>query len=171
MQVHTAQPQGWLQYAVPLAIFIVIFGFRARRLAQLRPLKIERLWIFPAIYLVICTAMLVQFPPTLAGWGLCAIALAVGAGLGWQRGKLMAITVDPETHQINQKASFAGIAFLFVIVAIRAAARVEGSALHLNIALLTDMLVVLALGLFSVQRLEMYLRAKRLLEEARAARA
>ena len=37
--------------------------------------------------------------------------------------------------------------------------------------MLIDILVVLALGLFTAQRLEMYLRAKRLLDEARAARA
>jgi len=33
--------------------------------------------------------------------------------------------------------------------------------------MVTDVFVVFALGLFSVQRLEMYLRAKRLLEMAR----
>lgn len=171
MPVHAAQPQSWIQYAVPTAIFVLIFAFRARRLTQLRPLRIERLWIFPAIYLLVCTWMLVQFPPTPVGWGLCAIGLLAGAALGWQRGKTMRITVDPETHQLNQKASWAGVAFLFVIVSLRAAARAEGSALHLNVAMLTDILVVLALGLFAVQRVEMYLRAKRLLEEARAARA
>lgn len=170
MQVHAGQPQGWMHYAIPIAIFVLVFAFRARRLSQLRPLRIERLWIFPAIYLVVCIGMLVQFPPTPVGWGLCAVALAVGAALGWQRGKTMRITVDPETHQLNQKASLAGIAFLFGIVGLRAAARAGSSALHLNVAMLTDMLVVLALGLFAVQRVEMYLRATRLLDEARAAK-
>ncbi|WEK00687.1 MAG: DUF1453 family protein [Candidatus Sphingomonas phytovorans] len=171
MQVHTGQPQGWLQYAIPTAIFLLVFALRARRLTQLRPLRIERLWIFPTIYLLVCAWMLVQFPPTPAGWGLCALGLAVGAALGWQRGKTMQITVDPETHQLNQKASLAGIAFLFAIVGLRVAARAGSSALHLNVAMLTDILVVLALGLFAVQRVEMYLRAKRLLDGARAARA
>jgi membrane protein CcdC involved in cytochrome C biogenesis len=170
MQVHTGQPQGWMQYAIPIAIFVLVFAFRARRLSQLRPLRIERLWIFPAIYLVVCVGMLVQFPPTPVGWGLCAVALAVGTALGWQRGKTMRITVDPDTHQLNQKASLAGIAFLFGIVGLRAAAKAGSSALHLNVAMLTDMLVVLALGLFAVQRVEMYLRATRLLDEARAAK-
>jgi len=36
-------------------------------------------------------------------------------------------------------------------------------------AMLTDPLVAFALGMFSLTRLEMYLRAKRLLEEARRA--
>jgi len=171
MQVHVGQSQSWLQYAIPIGIFLLVFGLRARRLSQLRPLRLERLWIFPALYLIVCVWMLVQFPPTLAGWALCVVALAAGAALGWQRGKTMRITVDPETHRLNQKASPAGILFLFAIIGVRAAARAGSSALHLNVAMLSDALVVLALGLFAAQRLEMYLRARRLLDEARAARA
>jgi hypothetical protein len=36
-------------------------------------------------------------------------------------------------------------------------------------AMLTDPLIAFAVGMFTLQRLEMYLRAKRLLEEARGA--
>ncbi|MFN2472700.1 MAG: DUF1453 domain-containing protein [Sphingomicrobium sp.] len=171
MQVHQVQPQGWLQYAIPIAIFAVVFGLRARRMSRLRPLKIEQLWIVPAIYLVVCAVMLIVHPPTIAGWGLCALGLAVGAALGWQRGKMMHIVVEPETHRLNQKASAAGILFLLAIVGVRAVARAEAGLLHFDVQLLTDVLVVLALGLFGVQRLEMYLRAKRLLGEAGAQRA
>ncbi|WP_375396942.1 CcdC protein domain-containing protein [uncultured Sphingomonas sp.] len=168
MNVQTASPGGLLSYLVPIAIFAVIFFFRARRMSQTRPLKLEYLWMFPTLYLVVTILMLVQFPPTPVGWGICAAALAVGAALGWQRGKTMRITVDPVTHALNQKASVAGIAFIFVLIAVRAAVRAEGVAMHLNVALLTDALVVLALGLFATQRIEMYLRARRLLDEARA---
>ena len=171
MQVHTGQPQGWIQYAVPTAIFVLIFALRARRLTRLRPLRIERLWIFPTIYLLVCVWLLVQHPPSVTGWLACGVALAAGAALGWQRGKTMRITVDPDTHQINQKASLAGLVFLVGIVGIRAAARAGSSALHLNVAMATDILVVLALGLFTAQRVEMYLRAKRLLDQAWAAKA
>ena len=40
---------------------------------------------------------------------------------------------------------------------------------HFDVMLLTDVLVAFALGLLTLQRVEMYLRAKRLLEEARPA--
>lgn len=163
--------QQLISYAITAAIVGLVLFFRIRRMSRERPLKLEYLWIFPAIYLVIAILMLVQFPPTPAGWAICAAALLVGGALGWQRGKTMRISVDPETHALNQKASIAGIAFIVVLIAIRSLARIEGSALHLNVAILTDGLVVFALGMFSVTRLEMYLRATRLLEEARAAKA
>jgi hypothetical protein len=171
MQVHTVQPQGWLSYAIPIAIFVVVFGLRARRMTQLRPLKIERLWIVPAVYLAAVVALFIQSPPTLTGWGAAVLGLVLGAAVGWQRGKTMQIHVDPETHALNQKGSFAGILFLVALVAVRGVARSEGSALmHLNVAMLTDGFAALALGMFAVQRLEMYMRATRLLEEARARR-
>ena len=49
MPVHAAPP-GILQYAIPIAIFLAVFALRARRLTRLRPLKVEQLWIVPAIF-------------------------------------------------------------------------------------------------------------------------
>lgn len=170
MQVTTQQPHGLMQYAVPALIFLIVFSIRARRMARVQPLRLERLWIVPAIYAAVCVAMLVQYPPTPVGWLACVLALAVGGAIGWQRGKLMQISIDPETHALSQKASIWGIALLLVIVGLRAVARTEAGALHLDVAMLTDTLVVFALGLFGLTRLEMYLRAKRLLEAEISAR-
>jgi hypothetical protein len=43
-----------------------------------------------------------------------------------------------------------------------------GPAWHIDVMAVTDVLIAFALGLLSVQRIEMYLRAKRLLDAARA---
>lgn len=157
-----------MQYLIPAAIFVVAIALRLRRMSQVRPLQVERLWIFPALYAAVCVYLLIEFPPTPIGWLWCAVALAGGSLLGWQRGKTMRITVDPETHQLNQKASLAGMAFLIVLIAIRAGARIEGPAMHLDLRTVTVALALFALGLFAAQRVEMYLRAKRLLTVARA---
>jgi hypothetical protein len=51
---------------------------------------------------------------------------------------------------------------------VRAGARtVLGQTGGVSPAMLTDPLIMFAVGMFSVQRVEMYLRAKRLLEEVR----
>jgi hypothetical protein len=85
----------------------------------------------------------------------------------------MAITVDPQTHMLNQQASPAAMIFLVVLVAIRFGLRSvlteEAGALHVSAAFVTDVFVVFAVGLLAVTRLEMFLRARRLLDEARAA--
>lgn len=167
MQVH--QANGWISYAIPAVVIAVVFALRWRRMRRVQPLKLERLWIFPALYAVVAVAMVVRFPPVGWGWAFCLFALAAGAALGWQRGKLMRITVDPATHTLNQTASPAAMLFLLLLIAVRSGARqvlVADNALHLNAMAVTDMLMALALGLFATTRLEMYLRGRRMLAAA-----
>jgi hypothetical protein len=114
----------------------------------------------------------VATPPNAAGWGIAAALFVVGAALGWQRGRLMRIDVDPETHAVSTSQSPSAFLFIVVLIAIRSGMRTmaqtgAGGMFHLNPATLTDGLVAFALGLLGVQRLEMYLRARRLIEEAR----
>ena len=170
MQVHTAQTTGWLHYAIPIAIGMIVLAIRARRMTQLRPLNVDRLWIVPALYGCVVAALIWSRPPTGLGWAWTLAGLVAGVALGWQRGKTMQIHVDPDTHELGQRASIAGLAFLLVLVAVKMATRAEGRALHLDVALLTDVLAALAWGMIACQRLEMFLRAQRLLTAARAAR-
>jgi membrane protein CcdC involved in cytochrome C biogenesis len=84
------------------------------------------------------------------------------------------VEVDPESHRLAARQSPAAVAFIVILIAIRQGLRAVmqnggGSGLHLSVATLTDLLVALALGLLTVQRVEMYLRAKRLLDRARSA--
>ena len=167
VQVHPVH-QGWISYAVTIGVIVVIMAFRMRGMSKMRPLKLETLWIVPAMYAAVAALMFFQFPPT--GWiGIASAAgLLIGAAVGWQRGKMMHIHVDPATHALNQKASPAAMFFLVALIIVRAGARsVLGQESSVSPAMLTDPLIAFALGMFTLQRIEMYLRAKRLLEEAR----
>jgi hypothetical protein len=165
MQVH--QTPGMMQYLIPLVIAAVVLTLRARRMSQLRPLKIERLWIVPAIYLAMVGFLFAKGPPSPIGWMICLATLLLGGAIGWQRGKMMEIHVDPDTHAINQRGSMAAIIFIFVLFVVKFAAQTGTQALHVNVAVLTDALAALALGLFTMTRVEMYLRAKRMLDAVR----
>lgn len=172
MPVHPADPKQWIGYVIAAVIMSFVLAFRMRRMSRLRPLKIERLWIFPALFLVLASVILFEFPPVGAQWALCGAALLVGAALGWQRGKLMHIEVDPQTHELNQRASAGALILLVALVAVRIGARNlvgQGGVFHINALVLTDMLIVMALGLFTAQRIEMYLRARRLIASVRPA--
>lgn len=169
MQVQT-QPihQTWVSYAITIGIIVIVLALRMRRMGTMRPLKLGGLWIVPVLYLVVAALMFVQLPPT--GWVAIAsvVGLAIGAAVGWQRGKMMHIHVDPETHALNQKASPAAMFFLIALIIIRMGAKtILGQSGGVSPAMLTDPLIAFALGMFTLQRVEMYFRAKRLLEEAR----
>lgn len=170
MQVHTVQPNGWISYAITATIIAVVFALRWRRMSKVRPLKLEQLWVLPAFYALVAVLTYAATPPHGLAWLFCAVALGFGAALGWQRGKMMRISVDPESHALNQVASPAAVLFILAIVVARQVARAAltaDNALHLNALAVTDMLIALALGLFTAQRIEMYLRGKRLLTAAR----
>jgi membrane protein CcdC involved in cytochrome C biogenesis len=167
VQAHPVQP-SWTSYAITIGIIVIIMALRLRRMGKMRPLNLGSLWIVPAIYLLVAALMFVQLPPT--GWVAIASAagLLIGAAVGWQRGKMMHIHVDPKTHALNQKASPAAMFFLIALIIVRMGARsVLGQEGGVSPAMLTDPLIAFALGMFTLTRLEMYLRAKRLLEEAR----
>jgi membrane protein CcdC involved in cytochrome C biogenesis len=167
VQAHPVH-QGWISYAITIGAIVVIMALRMRRMGQMRPLKLETLWIVPAMYAVVAALMFFSLPPV--GWvALASLAgLAIGAAVGWQRGKMMHIHVDPETHALNQKASLAAMFFLIALILVRTGARtLLGAESHVSPAMLTDPLIAFALGMFTLQRVEMYLRARRLLDEAR----
>ncbi|HEX4695509.1 CcdC protein domain-containing protein [Sphingomonas sp.] len=166
MQVQVVQPNGVLQYVIPVVVIAIVFTLRARRMTRMRPLRLNQLWIVPAIYLAIVAATFVATPPGRSAWIAAAVALIVGAAIGWQRGRLMQIHVDPETHALSQKGSPLAVLFLLGIILIKTVAQGEGRSLGFDVALVTDAALALALGMFAMTRVEMYLRAKRMLDEA-----
>jgi hypothetical protein len=167
MQVHQVQA-SWQQYAIMAVVFVIVFAIRGRSLMRVRPLKIEQLWIVPAVYALVVAYLFVRFPPSALGWAVSALGLVIGGAIGWQRGKTMRIHLDPATGLLMQKGSIWALAIIVVLIAVKTVAQAEGSALHFDVSVLVDGLAALSLGIFAVQRLEMYLRAKRLLEGAPA---
>jgi len=163
--MHPQSP--WVGYAITVLILCIVLMLRLRGMRRERPLRLGTLWIVPLVYLGVTAFILRQFPPEGAQWLWLAAALILGAAFGWRRGALMRITVDPETHALNQQASPAALLFLLVLVLIRQGMRYEVPAMGLDVSLLTDLLVVFALGLFTATRAEMFIRARRLLAQAR----
>ena len=83
------------------------------------------------------------------------------------------IAVDPATHQLTSQASPIGMIVVLGIFAIRYGLRMyalqNAGTLHVPVNAVADASLVLAVGLVCAQRLEIALRATRLLNEARAA--
>lgn len=164
---------------VVIGLAVLVFVWRMRRLSQTRRLRVEWLWVTPLILTVLIGLNLFYAPgmprPQGLDWAWLAGGLVLGGVLGWYRGKMMDISVDPETHALNTKASPAALLFIVALLvirsAIRGAAMGEASALHLSVAAITGAFMTMALGLIVVGRIEMAIRARRLLGEARAAKA
>ena len=169
-----ALPPHALQYIIGGAVVLAMMAFRMSRMTRQRRLRVEQLWIVPAIFMVIAAIVMVATPPALSDAPWLIGAAVFGGVVGWYRGKTMRITVDPETHALNQAASPTAIIFILVIFAIRYAVRYglseEAEAWRISVNLLTDAPLLFIVGMFTLTRVEMYIRAQRLLREARAAK-
>ena len=162
------QPQPPLAvYIVATALVVLILAFRMRRLKRSFPLRLNRMWIAPSIFVALAAITLAQFPlaPLDAVW--LVLAFALGTVFGWQRGRLMHITLEPATKTLTAQATPMGIYFLFGLVAFRLALRtglgMEAQDWRLSPVLVNDIFITFAAGLFVAQGVEMAIRAKRIL--------
>ena len=154
---------------VPLLV-VALVAWRALRP---RTLRIERMWILPAIMLFgVGLALRAQGLPSAPLLGAEGLALAIGAAAGWWRGRTTTISVDPATHEVTSKASPVGLALiaglLLVRFGLRGYASDHAAALHVTPMQVADVFLLFAIGLVCAQRAEMWLRARNLLRAARA---
>lgn len=166
------QSHGPLPTLIIVTVIAFVFALRLRRMQRGRRLRLEWLWVAPVLFGVLTASMFAFNPPSPLGWLASVAAFAIGALLGWQRARLVRIDIDPVTHQLSQRESPLALLFLFGIVGLRMALRnygaQEAAALHINVLVITDILLALAFGLVATQRLMLYTRARALLAEARA---
>jgi hypothetical protein len=166
---HT--PQQWIGMLIPILVIGLVLVLRLRKMNKASPLRVERLWMLPAFYAAMVAIIFWSHPPHGMTWFYALLGLLIGLPVGWYRGKLMRINVDPQTHALSQQASPAAILFIVALIAVRYAGRsmamANGGESPDAIFAVTDILLAFALGFLTMQRLEMGLRARALLAAAR----
>lgn len=152
---------------IGIGVALGIVLLRNRRKRTLRP---HLLWVVPAIVVPMIGLGLwantqhPQFGPL--AWLAFAAALALGAAAGWWRGKTITIEKEPD-GSLKAQASPLGLILIVGLIAARAGLRevmqANASAWHLDAVVVTDAFLIFAIGLVVAQRVEMYLRARRIL--------
>ena len=165
-----------LQSILPVVVIVIVMAFRLRSMKKARPLNAKTLWIAPVLLIAVAIGSLYATPLSAMGLSISAVALIVGGLIGWQRGKLIHIDRDPATGKLTQQASPAALILLVGIIGLRYALRnyfdltpgadgkMSGQAL-----MITDALLLFAVGLVVMTRIEMMIRAKRILDHGIAA--
>jgi hypothetical protein len=159
---------------IGLAIAVPILLLRN---ARPRKLRLELLWVRPGLLLLAGLSSFLRTPPPVDPLSIAIMTagFALGGALGWQRGRLMRIEVDPETHQMTLRASPGAMVFILVLMVLRMSA--SGTVLqtlgpsHVPATVIVDALILFSLGMFLVQSVEIGIRGRRLLAKAQAARA
>jgi len=173
---HPLAPFAPLLPFLPLLIVLPILYVRMRKLMRPQPLKLKRLWIRPAILAAV--AALVVWAPrpgmtrhfTAGEWAILLLAGIIGAVAGWHFGRSMTIEVHPEDGTLMVRGGQAAMLILLALILGRSSLNAGlqmGGAWHLDVLLITDGLIVFTAALFTVRSIEMYLRARRVMDAAK----
>lgn len=166
-------PQQIQQFA-PLLVLVPIVAILVFRNLKPRRLRLELLWIRPAIIAGMASAALFFLPFPHQGYAIPVLigAALLGAGLGYARGRMVRVSVDPETHTALSQSSPLGVLFILAVIGLKMFARGPvGEATNPQTALLTDSLLLLGAGMVGVAGLEVWIRARKMIADSRAAKA
>jgi hypothetical protein len=159
---------------IPLVVMAVVLPLVLLRNRRPRTLRPKWMWVMPVIVVVLIGFGLwgmtfadpthTPFGPL--DWALLAAGLALGALAGWQRGKMVVIHKDPE-DVLKAQASPLGLILIVVLLLARQGLRTvlepHAAEWGLNVVAVQDAFMLLAVGLVVAQRIEMYIRARRIM--------
>lgn len=158
---------------VVTVLVLLVVGFRVMRMRGVRPYNPAVSLILPAVLAALAaTFFIFPWPYSVQNAEMAVAALLAGAVLGWWRGKLMHIAVA-EPGKLTIQASPLAIMVLLGLFAVRMVLRFSVLAGHAPdspfVLGIDGAFIAFGVGLLGVARLEMFLRAQKLLREARAA--
>jgi hypothetical protein len=157
---------------IGIGIAVIVILLRNRQKRTLRP---ELMWILPTLFAALIAfglwgmrqapgADLTPYGP--ADWGLLAGGAGLGVLGGFWRGSMVTIEKDPE-GVLQAQASPLGIILIIGLLAVRSFARpwLEGHAegMGLHVVAVEQAFLLLAGGLIIAQRIEMFIRARRIM--------
>lgn len=169
--------QQTTSYLVAVIVIALLLAFRIWRGSRARRLRVERLWIRPVIILTILGLSVYGQPPPLTApivAGL-VIATALGLWLGWFRGTMVKVSVNPETHVLTSRASPWGMLIFIGLVVVRIGARLmlshEHDVMGVPVVAVIDGLTLFYAGSVVGAQIEVWIRARKLLADAIAQKA
>jgi hypothetical protein len=158
---------------ISLIVLVIVGGLIILRNSRPRRLRVELLWVRGAIILLGAAAYFAYIhPKSLVETLGLVVAFAIGGGIGWWRGSLMRIEVDPATHTAMQQASPLGMLLILGLFGIRYAVRLlafqNAASLPVSAMAIAGWLLALAVGIVVLTQIEIWLRARRLVGESKS---
>ncbi|MBI1359380.1 MAG: DUF1453 family protein [Alphaproteobacteria bacterium] len=158
-------------------IVLIVLGLRVWMSTRARKLRVERMWVGPAIFVFILAISIYDQPPPpgVLSWTVLAIAGALGVFIGFYRGRMVRISIDMETHALTSQQSPWGMLIFLGLIGARYGIRFGLNGAHefdgIPVSIILDGLTAFYGGSVIGMRYEMWQRAQKLLSDAQAAKA
>ncbi|MGD0143421.1 MAG: hypothetical protein ABSC92_09700 [Rhizomicrobium sp.] len=164
---------------LPLIVPVLIVALILRRSMTSRTVRVQTMWIRPAILLILACVTLAttRLPGPIALAAFVAAGL-VGAGVGYLRARHLELSVDPETGVVSSKATPIGTILIVGLVAVRIGLRFAfpemganpGGHVAADAVAWTDGALIFSAAMLVTQAIEIWLRTQPLLAEHAARR-
>ena len=164
----TPQQYGPL-IGVAIAAVIILLRNRAPR-----PLNVKWMWVAPLIVMVGVGFGLwgmgqipgaAHTPFGVASWAILVFGTVLGAAAGWWRGSTVTIEKDPD-GTLKAQASPLGLILIMGLILTRSMLRPvleqHAAGWHMNALAIQDAFLLFAAAMVIVQRIEMFIRARRI---------
>ena len=158
---------------ISLLISAGVLGLVILRNAKPRRLHIQLLLVRPVLIALAASSYFIFVAPPVSviyGLGLIVFILA-GVGVGWQRGKLTHIEVEPSSNNLMMRTSPLGIVVILGFFGFRfilkGLAGLGGSRLPVTPEQLVGWVLALGVGYVLAQQTEIWIRAKRIAAESK----
>jgi membrane protein CcdC involved in cytochrome C biogenesis len=152
---------------IPYLIAVFVLAMVVRRSLRGQRLRVDRLWVIPLLLAPAAVMTIAQSPPTEPATILAlALAALVGAAVGWQRGRLTRIYLDPATGILTSQASPAAVILIVALFAVRFGLKMwlgQSDTRGVQAVGAADALLLFGVGMIAVARIEMWIRCRRLM--------
>jgi membrane protein CcdC involved in cytochrome C biogenesis len=155
---------------IGVAVALPLILLRNRRPRTLRP---QWMWVLPVIIVALMglaiwgTSMqpgATHQPFNAASWGVIVLGLILGGVAGWWRGRMTTIEKHADST-LKAQASPIGLILIVALLlgrrALSAWLEPHAASLGLDAIAVADAFLVFVVGMIVVQRIEMFIRAKR----------
>lgn len=160
------------QYA-PFIVLLVLLPIILLRNRTPRTLRVKWMWVTPAIIVPLMGLALWgtsqqpgidHAPFDAVSWLILALGLILGGAAGWWRGKMTTIEKHAD-GTLKAQASPLGIILIVGLFlarnTLRSVLEPHAAAWHLNALAIADAFLLFVVGMIVVQRIEMFIRARR----------
>jgi membrane protein CcdC involved in cytochrome C biogenesis len=159
---------NWKELA-PYAVPVLVMALLARRVMKAQQpsvVRLERLWIFPAILLVLTGVTLAHEPiPTIFWMAAFVFVAAAGGAFGWFRVHTLEFIKDPDTGAVTSKSSPFGAIVLVALLLLRYAIKYflsDEGIRGVELVRWTDGGLIFSAAMLAAQSAHTWVRARRL---------
>lgn len=162
-----------IEQLIPLIVIAVVLPLVLLRNRRPRTLRLRWMWVVPMIVVALIGLGLwatITFDPEHTpfrpvDWAILAAGLGLGVALGWLRGRMVVIHKDAD-GALKAQASPLGLILIVALLAgrqgLRAVLEPHAAEWGLNVLAVQDAFMLLAAGLVVAQRVEIFIRARRI---------